>query len=138
AAAAESNQTRSTPMSIDVQFVTAAARADLAHLWYDVLVDEQRRFLEHADHERRELRSFPPAVPQERVVVAREDGRALGSLQLICGMDGPFPDVYEDWVSISRFVAAVGPEPIVVLTHFMVAKDHRGGAIALALLAKGL
>ena len=25
-----------------------------------------------------------------------------------------------------------------VLTHFMVAKDHRGGAIALALLAKGL
>jgi GNAT superfamily N-acetyltransferase len=53
-------------------------------------------------------------------------------------MDGPFPDVYEDWVSISRFVDAVGPAPIVLLTHFMVAQDHRGGLTALALLAKAL
>lgn len=125
-------------MDLEVRFVTEADRDDLARLWYDVLVEEQGRFTQFADRERRMLRDVPPAVPVQRVLAVREDGRLVGSLQLICGMDGPFPDVYEEWVSISRFLQAAGPDRVVLLTHFMVAKDRRGGPAALAMMAKAL
>ena len=122
-------------MNVTIKIATTdAERRAIFRLRYEIYVEEMKIFGAVADHTLRLLADTND--PDARLMYAAVDGEVVATLRLNMGKDAPFSDEFNKTYSLGRFRQAVADEQIMVLTRFMVKKEHRGSSIAFRMIAQ--
>lgn len=123
-------------MFVRVQEATSRSdREEIYRFRYRVYVDELRKPLPYADHERR---LFTDEMDeQSRILVAFDEsaGTIVGTVRTLFGGTQPFPDSLVDKLQLGPMIDAVGMEHLTHSGMFMVDPAYRGLTIASQLVA---
>ena len=122
-------------MSVMIKIATTdAERNAIFRLRYEIYVEEMQIFGAVADHTLRMLADIHD--PTARLMYATVDGEIVATLRLNLGKDAPFTDEFKETYNLDRFRQEMTDEQIMILTRFMVKKEHRGSSIAFRMIAE--
>lgn len=111
---------------------TAEDRAAVYRLRYELYVEDQRLFLDKADHERRWLSdAYDPAA---RIFLAEVDGRVVGTSRIVLGSESELTPATRETYDLDRFLGVVAERDLAVITRLVVRPELRGGELAFRLL----
>jgi CRP-like cAMP-binding protein len=119
------------PLFVRVQEVTAATELEEVYRFrYRVYVDELRKPLPSADHERRVVTDALDRTSRVLAAVDEESGSIVGTVRTQFGCDHPFDDDLIARLSLGPMIDAVGMERLTHSSAFMVDPAYRGLTIA--------
>ena len=101
-------------------------------LRYELYVDDQKLFLEEADHERRWL--YDDYDPHSRIFLAEVDGELVGTSRITLGIEAEFSQESREAYDFERFGGIVDERDLTVVTRLVVRHEHRGGSLGTRLL----
>jgi len=116
---------------VRVQEVTS--RADLEEVFrfrYRVYVEELRKPLPSADHDRRMVTDPMDDIARVLAAVDEDSGAIVGSVRTLFGVEHPFPDDLIQRLQLAPLIDALGVDKISHSGTFMVDPAYRGLTIA--------
>ncbi|MCG8418271.1 MAG: cyclic nucleotide-binding domain-containing protein [Proteobacteria bacterium] len=115
------------------QLETEEEFTSAARLAYEVYVEECGILGDIADHQARLLHH--DVGDGARVIGAFENGTLVGTISLLAGTDGQFPDMYNELFQIERFAAVAPRENMAIATSLMLQPGRRGAAVMQLMVA---
>ncbi len=103
-------------------------------LAYQVFCQEMGTMREDADHERGIL--CDEAILRSKVLCAEVDGEVVGTLAMLIGGNGRFPEHFEHGFDLERFVPVVPRDRMSIMIRFLVKPEHRGSSVPMKLIAE--
>jgi predicted GNAT family N-acyltransferase len=108
---------------------TEAEKEAAYHLRYQIYVEEMGKQYEHKGQ-----LLVDESDENTHNLIAIEDNEIIGTLRIHWGADAPFGTEYEADYDLSRFTAIVPESEIMMIDHFVVKPEHRGGSIPFQLI----
>ena len=113
---------------------TAEEREKVFRLRYETYVAEMNAFISAADHAAGRLTGT--LDERSELLNAYAGGELVGTMRLTFGADGPFSDELRGTYAMDAFFPVVPQEAMLVVTSFIVSKDHRRTALPFDLIAE--
>ena len=112
--------------------LTETDRAAAFRLRYEIYVEDQKLFLDEADHARRWLRDGYD--PYSRIFLAEVDGEVVGTSRITLGTEATFSQESREAYDFERFSHLLEEHDLAVVTRLVVRHEHRGGKLGFRLL----
>jgi hypothetical protein len=117
-----------------VPAVTAEERESCYRLAYEIFCEEMGTMRDVADHGRRIARD--ELIEGARLFRAMAGDELVGSLGIVLGRDGPFPEELARAFRVDQFASVLPREDMAITIRFLVKPAWRGSAVPLKLVAE--
>ena len=120
---------------MEITFHIAETEEELEQIYrlrYEIYVEEMHIFGSVADHERRLL--YGQNDRGARLLYAKLGNEIIASMRLNLGKDGAFSEELEETYNLNLFRPTLDDTQILVLTRFMIKKDHRGSHLSFRMI----